>query len=69
MNDELDFFAALRAIWSGRRATKTEWGDTAYWAQMYGGQLVLHKPDGQYYPWIISDGDMAGEDWQLLTYA
>lgn len=65
-DDLLSFAAALRLVLTGWRITKLEWADAEYWGQMLNGQLVLRKPDGIYYPWILSDGDISGNDWQAI---
>ena len=62
------FFQALRSTLYGERITKQEWGDGEYWGQVLDGQLVLHKPDGVYYPWIISEADMRGMDWMIMEH-
>lgn len=67
MDEHLTFYAALTAVAQGQRITKLEWGDKEYWGQMFNGFLMLHKPDGKYYFWNISDGDMAGDDWVVMT--
>lgn len=67
--DRLGFYEALRHIVEGQRVTKLEWDNSEYWGQMLDGKLVLHKPDGIYYPWILSDGDVNGSDWLILSYA
>ena len=65
----MDFFEALRIMADGERVTKLEWGNQEFWGQILDGKLVLHKPDGVYYPWIVSDGDLHGDDWEVLVYA
>ena len=65
----MDFYEALRLIAAGERVTKLEWDDPEYWGQLLDGKLVLHKPDGVYYPWILSDGDLNGADWSVFSYA
>ncbi len=62
----LDFFEALRAVLTGAQITKSEWEDKACYGVLRGGQLMLHKSDGKFYQWIISEGDMLGEDWMVL---
>ena len=45
---------------------KLEWEDKNYYAVLNNGTLHLHKPDGKFYNWIISEGDMSGEDYIIL---
>lgn len=66
MKEPFSFYTALRRMAAGERVTKLEWIDPEYWAQLLEGQLVLHKPDGVFYPWIISEGDLSGQDWMVI---
>lgn len=59
----MTFPDALQAVIDGRRITKLEWHDDNAYGELRGGHLQLHKADGKWYDWIISDGDMAGADW------
>lgn len=63
----LDFFDALRAVRDGMRVTKAEWNDPRYYGVLSNGRLKLHKPDGLFHDWIISDGDLFGEDWLIVS--
>lgn len=63
---EMDFFSALRAIHDGKRVTRLEWQNSEYYCLMHDFRLCLHKPGNKIHSWIISDGDMAGEDWVIL---
>ena len=65
----MDFYEALRCAANGDKITKREWGNQKCWGQMLEGKLVLHKPDDVYYPWTISDGDLMGNDWEIIMYA
>ena len=63
----MDFYSALRlAVESGVNITRKEWGDAEYYGCIFNGQLMLHKPDGVLYSWIISDGDIAAQDWMMI---
>lgn len=62
-----DFFDALKALKSGKKIHKIEWGDKEYYGILKDGQVQLHKSDGQYYQWIISEGDLSGEDWEIIN--
>jgi len=59
------FPEALQAVTSGYKITKAEWGDDEYYCVLHDGLLMLHKPDG-FHTWIISEGDLAGTDWQVF---
>jgi hypothetical protein len=60
------FFEALGKVMEGKKVHKVEWEDREYYGHLLNGVLTLHKPDGKDYNWILSDGDMNGEDWVVL---
>lgn len=61
----LELFDALEHVKQGGRIAMTDWSE-GYWVELVNGQLHLHKPDDQYYPWIISGSDLAAENWAAL---
>jgi len=63
MQETMTFFEALQRVVSGQRITRLDWDDRAWWGMLLDGRLCIHKPDGQYHAWIVSDGDMLAEDW------
>lgn len=65
--EEFDFPEAIRRITNGELVSKKEWNDEEYYGIVSDGQLMLHKPDGKLYIWWIKDGDLAGEDWFVVT--
>lgn len=62
----MDFPEAIRAVSEGKKTTKEEWGDEDFFVELKDGMLRLHKPDGIWYVWQITDGDFNGEDWYAL---
>jgi len=42
------------------------WEDREYYAVLEQNILKLHKPDGTLYNWIISEGDLVGEDYIIF---
>lgn len=60
------FPAAIQAIIDGQKITKLEWGTPEYYGLLKDGLLMLHKPDDKFYQWIVSDGDLTGQDWVIL---
>jgi hypothetical protein len=62
----LDFYGALREVASGKRIHKLEWEDKEFYGVLKDGRLQIHKPDDKFYDWIISDGDMNGDDYMTL---
>lgn len=63
---ELDFYEALKEIMTGKSITKLEWGNRNIYGILKDGHLMLHKADNRYYDWILTDGDLYGEDFILL---
>jgi hypothetical protein len=68
MDELMDFGTALNLLRDlpGAEITKLEWGDPQYRGALRDGRLQLHKPDGRWYDWLVSEGDLAGRDWRLL---
>lgn len=62
----LTFSQAIEQVALGKMISRIEWENTAYYGKLKDGQLMLHKADGKFYQWIISDGDLAGDDWFVL---
>lgn len=62
----VDFPEAMKAVIQGDRVTKLEWNDRDIFGFLNNGFLMLHKKDGSLHQWIISDGDMFGQDWLTM---
>jgi len=62
----LGFSEAITAIAEGNKVTRKDWKDESYYGILKDGRLKIHKPDGELYDWIISDGDMLATDWILI---
>ena len=61
-----DFPKAIEKIASNNKVSKKEWENTNVYGVLKDAKLVLHKSDGEYYPWIISEGDIYGKDWFVI---
>lgn len=61
-----DFYEALRRIVDGKKVTKLEWKDNNFYGVMENQIVKIHKSDGKNYSWILSNGDVAGEDYVEL---
>ena len=59
----MSFPAAIQCVIDGLNITKLEWEDAQYWVCLRDQKLMMHKPDGVYYPLIVSEGDLRGMDW------
>lgn len=63
----MDFYTALRFMMeSGASVSRGEWGDVEYYGLIRDGLLMLHKPDGKFHQWIVSDGDISASDWMIV---
>lgn len=63
----LDFFDALRQVYLGKCITKLEWNEPDCYFKLVDGRLMIYKPDTKmFHPLIVTDGDMAGEDWIVI---
>ena len=62
----MDFKDALIEVLMGKSITSLEWEDKKYYGILKDEKLMLHKSDGLYYDWIISEGDMRSDDWVVL---
>lgn len=63
---EMDFPEALKEVLTGKSITKLEWGNRNIFGILKDEHLMLHKSDNRYYDWILSEGDLRGDDWICL---
>lgn len=61
------FPEAIKAVIDGKKITKQEWDDPEYYGLLNGEFLMLHKPYGTFHQWIVSYGDLTGDDWYVIT--
>lgn len=64
--ETLDFPEAMQQIILKKRLHKIEWSNKEYYVFLNEGKLQLHKPDGKNYDWIISEGDLNGDDFIVI---
>jgi hypothetical protein len=65
----MTFFEALEKVLEGKRITKLEWDDKRHYGILEEEILQLHKAgekEETLHPWIISNGDLSGDDWYTL---
>lgn len=65
----MNFTESLDKILDGNRVTKTEWKDKRHYGLLKEGILQIHKAgeaEETLHPWILSEADMIGEDFELL---
>jgi len=61
----LKFPEAIKAITEGKRVTKQEWNSKEIYGVLKNGILSINLPSGLC-QWIVSEGDMVGDDYMLL---
>lgn len=64
--ETLTFCDAIVAILGGKKVRKADWPDEQYYGLLRQDILMLHKPDGKFYKWIVNKRDMEGVDWIIL---
>ena len=66
----MTFFDALKKVADGKRITKLEWHDEDIYGLMgpdESGNIILQiRRDNAVHKWIVSYGDMVGEDYYVL---
>lgn len=65
----LTFTDAMAIVSKGQRVTREEWNDKRWYGILKDGMLQIHKAgeaEDTTHPWIINDGDLAGEDYLIL---
>lgn len=64
---EMKFTEIIEHLLTGKKITKLEWKDKNYYAILDHFILKLHKPDGKLYNWAISEGDIIGTDYIIIS--
>lgn len=64
--NQLSFAEALQEVMTGKSITKLEWENRNIFGILKDEHLMLHKSDNRYYDWILSEGDLRGDDWVVL---
>jgi hypothetical protein len=61
----MPFSEALRLVVKDHKIARGEWEDKSIYGFMKLGILMIHL-DGSDRQWILSDGDIQGEDWYIV---
>lgn len=61
----IDFYEALKYVNVGKRITRKEWNNQEIYGFLQDSVVKIHQ-DGKIDNWIISVGDLTGEDWQVI---
>lgn len=62
----MNFPQAIKIVINGHKITRAEWNADIY-GFLNGGILSLHKEDDKNYQWIVNDGDLMAEDWEVYN--
>lgn len=65
----MDFYAALKCVHNGGVVTRESWDNDGLHIRMYKGQLCIRLEDGLNHPLIVSQEDLDGDDWMMVTLA
>lgn len=64
----MSFADCLLAILDGSKARRLEWEDNGTFITMREGKVMIFKiEDNMLHPLIVTDGDILGDDWSILT--
>ena len=61
---EMTFAQALDTVAQGASITKLEWDNPSTYGMLRNNILMLRR-DGEWFQWIINEGDILGEDWVI----
>ncbi len=62
----ISFAEAIDEIRRGKKVTKIEWGNAGFYGFLHEARLRLHKPDNSLHDWMVSEGDIIGNDWLVI---
>jgi len=62
----MSFSEAMIKVREDKKITRVEWANNQFYGVFKNTVLMLHKPDGKFYNWIINEGDLLGEDWIIV---
>ena len=63
----IDFPSAIKEVMKGNKLTKLEWGDSTIIMLLENNYLSIKYGDKPSTPLIVSDGDLYGEDWVVIS--
>jgi len=66
LSETMTFGKAIMEVLDGGRIHKLEWEDKEYYGFLDNAVLTIHKPDGKVFVWMVSEGDIVGNDWIVL---
>lgn len=64
-NKDMNFYDAIREISKGNSVARKSWTEVAY-CYMSEDEVLLVNRDGVDHQWLVSLGDILGEDWIIV---
>lgn len=64
----MSFPDAIREIINGKKVRRISWESQSDHGLLKDGWLVIHTK-GIFHTWLVSDGDMEGQDWIVIKEA
>ena len=61
----MDFPNAMREVSKGKKVRRMSWETDSDRGLLKDGWLSIHTK-GKYHTWLVSDGDMEGQDWIII---
>jgi hypothetical protein len=61
----VDFPKAIAAVRDGKRVARESWKNPKDYCMLKDGFLMIYR-DGEWFSWLVNDGDLLGEDWLIL---
>jgi hypothetical protein len=63
----MSFYEALKYVVGGRKITRLEWKDNQTYGFLKNSELCIKNSKNPIHNrWVISEGDLMGEDWVVL---
>ena len=62
----MSFSKAIEEIIKGEKITKLEWKNKDIYGVLKNGYLMIYLDDKQFHKWLVSDGDIYGDDWIVV---
>lgn len=63
----MSFREAITQIIDGKKVARTSWPDPKEHCCIKDEYLMIHRPDGVYYKWIVAEADMRALDWKIVS--
>lgn len=61
----LTFFEALKSTLAGKMMRRRDWKDDNEFGLIQDGYLRIFR-NGKYHNWILTDGDLLANDWEII---